>query len=418
MLVRNIKALGLALVAVLAMGAVAAAGAQAAIHLTTSQSGTDVAGTISGTQTVKAVLSTPKGQVECNKATFAASTATGTNMELTVTPTYEECEGFGLPATVTMNGCEYTLATPTVVAADEYTGEADLVCPANTLVEVHVYLFKNPWESSLCTVTIGNAAGGTSGPFGHIIYTDETNTPTSANTILLHLTLGNIPVQEHGTCPDATTTAINGSLTGTVKVSATAGGNPADMELTSAQAEKFTTKEENGTHVSGTLSGFLVGTNVLKMPEGKVECTTATFAGKTAIGEESDVTLEPTFSGCEGFGFPATVTMNGCTYTLTTPAKVKADEYTGNVDMVCPGTSVVEIHIYIFKNAWSSALCTIIVKPATELGTVTYTDKTNTKTSANALLADWNVSSIPVELHGTCPESATVLRTNGSLTGR
>ena len=61
MLVRNIKALGLALVAMLAMGAVAASGAQALVHLTTSQGGTDVAGTLSGVQTVKNVSRLQKG---------------------------------------------------------------------------------------------------------------------------------------------------------------------------------------------------------------------------------------------------------------------------------------------------------------------------------------------------------------------
>jgi len=229
---RNLKAIGLALVAVLAMGAVAASGAQAAVHFTSSLNGTDTGSTLSGTQTTTNVFETSAtNKVSCKIAKFSG-VAAGTATEQTIEPTYEQCTGFGLPATVTMNKCDYLFTTPTKMALDEYTGKVDLVCPANTVVEVHLYLFEEPWAGTACTITVGKAAGG-SQEFGTVTYTLKTNTPTSANTIVIDSSVTGIPVEEHGSgCPDGNTKPTTGNYTGSVTVSAASGGTPVDIELT------------------------------------------------------------------------------------------------------------------------------------------------------------------------------------------
>jgi hypothetical protein len=138
----KLKAVGLALVAICAMGAISAAGAQArSFH-------SEVQTTYyTGTQTVTNVFTTTAGNVKCKKATFVGeATATGgssnwTRETIEVTPTYAECTAFGQAMIYTTAGCESTLNANGIV--ESLTG-----CSAGGIV-VDV-------PSGNCTVTIPN----------------------------------------------------------------------------------------------------------------------------------------------------------------------------------------------------------------------------------------------------------------------
>jgi hypothetical protein len=148
---RKFKVIGLALVAICAMSAISAAGAQAkTFH-------SEVETTYyTGTQTVTNVFTTTAGTVKCKGASFKGeATATGgsgtnwTRETVEVTPTYTECTAFGQAATVTTNGCEYNLnANGTVVSVTgcSNTGVGGV---AYSGVVVHV-------TSGNCTVTVPN----------------------------------------------------------------------------------------------------------------------------------------------------------------------------------------------------------------------------------------------------------------------
>jgi hypothetical protein len=57
-----------------------------------------------------------------------------------------------------MNGCDYNLRVGTTVAADKYSVEADFVCPAGKVIEIHVYPFAgSELGGSVCTFTIPGA---------------------------------------------------------------------------------------------------------------------------------------------------------------------------------------------------------------------------------------------------------------------
>jgi len=162
-MIRNFKTLGLALIAVLAMNAMAASAAQAQSpgKLTIEGGGT---GTLTGTEIGPHTLILAGRVITCNVATFHGSGTSG-NTSGTVTPTYGDCNFIlapnTFPATVTMNGCDYVFDDFTTVPAGDYVGTADLVCPPTKDVELHVYEnhTKHTAGTNLCRYTIQPQTG-------------------------------------------------------------------------------------------------------------------------------------------------------------------------------------------------------------------------------------------------------------------
>jgi len=111
---RNLKALGLALVAVFAMGAVMASGASAfSFHFnSTAADGHTI---LNGKQIGLHKFTTTAGEVTCEVATFSGTTTSNTTTDVTITPSYEKCHinffGSKVAATVNMNKCDYTVTS-------------------------------------------------------------------------------------------------------------------------------------------------------------------------------------------------------------------------------------------------------------------------------------------------------------------
>jgi hypothetical protein len=157
-MIRNLKSLGLALVAVLAMSAVVASAAHAVPQYTASSySATATGANNKGGET----FTTSGGTVTCDshfQGTLSAASST-----LTVTPNYSNCEAFGfLSADVHENGCTYVFHATSKLSTDHYSSSVDIVCPAGkTMVitasacEVSVGA-----QNGLSSVTTQNLAGG------------------------------------------------------------------------------------------------------------------------------------------------------------------------------------------------------------------------------------------------------------------
>jgi hypothetical protein len=138
---RKLKALGLALVAVFAMSAIASASASAEV-LFHSESTTTF---LTGEQIATNTLDVEGGNVKCSTVKFTASTSSKTVNNITVTPTYSGCTAFGLVAVVDMESCDYLLTS-----ADDII---HVVCPGSNRIKVTV---TPPPEGSLtCTVEVG-----------------------------------------------------------------------------------------------------------------------------------------------------------------------------------------------------------------------------------------------------------------------
>jgi hypothetical protein len=173
---RNLKALGLALLAALALGAMAASTAQATIGnaVATIEGGS---GVIHGKDEVAGQLTRNGRTITCTTAHYKSNTVTTGDASITVTPEYSNCHSAGLPVTVTMNECAFIFAFTADKPGAEHTFTAisHLECPALKVAEIHVYSSHNNHTVgvSLCTYHFGaqnnkteisltnKAAGGT-----------------------------------------------------------------------------------------------------------------------------------------------------------------------------------------------------------------------------------------------------------------
>jgi hypothetical protein len=82
------------------------------------------------------------------------------------------------------------------------------------------------------------------------------------------------------------------------------------------------------------LGGLGAEINKLSFPEvGNTECTSSSYQVTTTIPTTS-VSATPTYAGCTSLGFPASIHMNGCSYTLTIEPGSGGTYLIGSV--VCP----------------------------------------------------------------------------------
>lgn len=202
---RNLKALGLALIAVFAMCAVvaSAAQAQATTPVLTTENGEEV--TIKGTQgTTILKLTRNTRNVSCGVANLHGVANNGAET-IDLTPEYKECTtNLGGPATITTVGCffRFHLTADAKEPEDTWTAHAGLHCEKGKHVVIHAYLNENEHNTKVneptCqyTFTDANAAGEqtkTNQLLGTIDLTNEgPGGITPKNWILAHVDLKKI----------------------------------------------------------------------------------------------------------------------------------------------------------------------------------------------------------------------------------
>jgi hypothetical protein len=124
----KLRNLGLALLAVMAMGALSSSAASAGeFH---SESGTETV--IKGSQVGTDVITVNAGTVKCSEVTYAGTQAGATATTVKVTPTYSECTAFGFVNTkIDTNGCEFELSGD--------NGSVKIICPAGKAITVTAF---------------------------------------------------------------------------------------------------------------------------------------------------------------------------------------------------------------------------------------------------------------------------------------
>jgi hypothetical protein len=185
-MIRNLKSLGLALMAVAAFGVVGVSAASAAeFH---SEGATT---TLTGTQTSQHVFTTTAGTVKCNTATFSGTQSGATTQFVTVTPFYSGCTAFGfINVPIHVNGCTYTFDA-------NNSGQVQIKCPAGKVIEITT--------PGGCTTTIGSQSGLKSTSYS--VEGSGTTRELTKHT--------NISGLHYGECG---TTRTNGTLVGTTKI--------------------------------------------------------------------------------------------------------------------------------------------------------------------------------------------------------
>ncbi len=145
-MIRNLKMLGLAVSAVLAISAALAAAAQAETGALTSQGFPSI---VTGEQLGGVTFDIGEAPIRTIACTSKLdATLVGPTDPVTFTPTYNNCNsqpGGPTPVTITMNGCDYSVGFSRPGTTNDQlaptTGEmhAWVNCPAGQQIEIHVY---------------------------------------------------------------------------------------------------------------------------------------------------------------------------------------------------------------------------------------------------------------------------------------
>jgi hypothetical protein len=211
-MVRNLKGLGLAFIALLAMSAIGASTAEATPQFTCST----YPCTATGTAPLRdSEYTTPAGSVKCathykvekyNAITEDFSAATST---VTVTVTTTNCQAFGfLSATVNMNGCDYDWHATQRLAEHHYLHHVDITCPAGKAIVV---------TAGSCEATIGAQVG----------LTDITTMNLANGSLTVEPTVGEMTmnvVKDGFGCPFSGTGHTKASYHGHVTLTRVGGG--------------------------------------------------------------------------------------------------------------------------------------------------------------------------------------------------
>lgn len=126
---RNLKVLGVALLAMFSLSAMLASAASADDQVTAEEYPATLTGSRhSGTDT----LVTTAGNISCTTANYHGTLAKASTT-VTVTPSYSGCTAFGFPAVIDMNGCDYELH---MTAGEGTEAGATVLCPAGQEITV------------------------------------------------------------------------------------------------------------------------------------------------------------------------------------------------------------------------------------------------------------------------------------------
>lgn len=235
---RNFKALGLALLAVLALSAVVSSAAQAkGAEVTTTTYPANLTGKDVNTahgKLTRLTIGNGARFVECTTANLtgtlpeagAGEKEKATRETVTTHAEFSGCFANGLtavPATVTMNGCDFTI---TGLKTTEAAGS--VMCPGSAEIQVHIYENETQHGKnvSLCTYDIGNTNNQNLGKIGISAgTTDGVADLTLALNIVKIKTLSTIG--SAGLCGIASGVTGESSLAGTNTVTGETSGGTA-----------------------------------------------------------------------------------------------------------------------------------------------------------------------------------------------
>jgi hypothetical protein len=216
----KLKALGLSLVAAMAVSAFAvmSASANEKGHFVSDVAHTVLKGTEGPGGAHRLHLTNHKGEgpLGCDEASYTATTTTATVTSLTVSPSYAKCYTTpGAPGwtpendiPVTVNGCTYTftVAEKTVNTTEQ---TVHLLCPAGKKIEVH---------HPNCTVDIHPQTIVPEANKPTVTYTDIENPITKKREITLDANV-TFSITRHGLCQFVLPTNDFGKLIGSATFS-------------------------------------------------------------------------------------------------------------------------------------------------------------------------------------------------------
>src|SRR5215204_1657741 len=293
-MIRKFECLGIAVLAVLAMGVATASAAEFNVEAAPT--------TLTGAQEGTNTIVTDSGTIHCKAATFEGTVSTTSAAEITLTPQYKECTLTGsteAAVTVHVNGCKWTYeATETSTAGVRLSG-----CAEGT----SGILFTAP----SCTITVLSQFT-TMGPVHYL-----NSGSGSTRELKIESTIENLTYTELGSnCKNKGAHTTGGKLTGKITLT----GENAE---TKAHRGVWFTPSTPQLHVESapaTLRGGQEGFNTTTIDSGTWHCSTITYTGSVSAKTSVDATFTPNMLGCRSTGFSEAeqiIDTNGCEYTLT-----------------------------------------------------------------------------------------------------
>ena len=272
-------------------------------------------------------------KVSCTGATVAGSLAAPSS-SLEVVPSFSGCTAFGLPATITSNGCAFGLNAAEAESWSSVNGSLAVKCPAGKEIEI---------KTATCTVNIGAKTGLQS------IRLDQTGTsPRKLEAVLNATGLKYTVVKDGIGCPlSKVGSSEDGTLTGATSVYDE--WTIWDLQLTGEAAEVAHGPRFEAELYPATLSdegkastwSITLPSQLVEGAAAAVRCTTA-LSGGSLTAPSTATALSLGFSGCTAFGLNATVSANGCSLKVNAETG-SGDSYGGKLDLVCPAGKVVEV---------------------------------------------------------------------------
>ncbi len=305
-------------------------------------------------------ITTEAGKVECKESLHAeAEEAVAT---LFLVPTFSECSAFGFisgTATVTANGCRYSLEEPELLAEDEYRSDFGFACEAGKAINVAVSTceFEIPGQLELASARL----------------TDDTSaTPVKDLTFKPEVTgIAYKVLKDNIGCPFAGTGSKTGATFTATSATTLTGQSPSSPEVKigievgePSSAEGLFKAGAYPATVHGTSA---VGNGAITTEAGTVECNESLHAeiGKAA----TTLALAPTYSSCRAFGFlSATVSPNGCRYSLEEPERLAEDEYRSDFGFACEAGKAINVAV---------STCEFEIPGQLELASARLTDDTS-----------------------------------------
>lgn len=160
-MIRNLKALGLALVAVLAVGAMMASAAQAKSTIFATTSSSPLAVHATGEE-IGEVFKIDGVAVTCKVSHYTGSVTNNSNT-ITITPSYTTCiVGGVVNLEITVGDCDYEFTGKNRVALDHYNATVSIKCvnSAGITIEAATCHMTVPPQNGLGIVTVkSNTAG-------------------------------------------------------------------------------------------------------------------------------------------------------------------------------------------------------------------------------------------------------------------
>lgn len=211
---RNLKALGLALMAIFAMSALAATSASAEGKKITTTSGPYPKHLIGEDVGAADVFKVGNNEISCHGETYSATLNEATNTIEAAPEYHETCQtvGSGWNVTVTENGCTLHFTTTENVATDHDKVTPEVKCPGKNEIEIHHYT-SSSHGSLACTNTV------------HPQMTEGTLTATSLTASGDILLEGIVKLKDttHGACSFGFTLTQNAEFIATTTIKDKAG---------------------------------------------------------------------------------------------------------------------------------------------------------------------------------------------------